>query len=116
MTDAPLASMAASFVAPVPGAARRGAAAARQTSMYLAYTSFAVRMRQGRDILKSAAAAFRADTFRELCARFGAGGGQIDFSQLLGGTATRWPPVRDAFGRDRLGLEVSIPSRSLEIA
>lgn len=93
--------------------AHRGAAAARQTSMYLAYTSFAVRMAQGRDILKSTAAAFPPDTFRELCARFGAGGAQIDLSQLSG-HLDALATVRDAFGRDGLGLEVSIPARSLE--
>ena len=46
-----------------------------RTSMYLAYTSFAVRMLQGRDILKSTAAALDAHAFLQLCRRFHVGGG-----------------------------------------
>src|SRR5215207_10642588 len=53
-----------------------------RTSMYLAYTSFAVRMLQGRDILKSTAAALDARAFLELCRRFHVGGAQVDLSQL----------------------------------
>lgn len=95
-------------------AGRRGtAAAARQTSMYLAYTSFAVRMAQGRDILKSTAATLDPEMFRALCANFGAGGAQIDLSQVSG-QLDALAAVRDAFGRDGIGLEASIPARYLE--
>ena len=50
--------------------------------MCLAYTSFAVRMLQGKDILKSNAAALTADQFLDLCVRFGARGAQLDWSQI----------------------------------
>ena len=94
-------------------AGRRGMAAAHQTSMYLAYTSFAVRMAQGRDILRSTAATLDPETFRTLCAGFGAGGVQMDLSQVSTQLETLGA-VRDAFGRDGIGLEVSIPARYLE--
>jgi sugar phosphate isomerase/epimerase len=106
-----LLAMMASALVVAPAA--RARAAERQTSMYLAYTSFAVRLRQARDTQHGTAAAFGADAFRELCARFGTGGGQIDFSQLPAG-AEQLTAVRQAFARDRLELEVSMPSRCLE--
>jgi sugar phosphate isomerase/epimerase len=81
--------------------------------MWLAYTSFAVRLRQGRDLVQGNASALPADAFRELCARFGTGGGQVDFAQLPAGEeALR--QVREAFARDGLQLEVSMPARALE--
>jgi 3-oxoisoapionate decarboxylase len=82
--------------------------------MYLAYTSFAVRMLQGRDILKSTAAALGPDTFLQLCTRFGAGGAQMDYSQVAVDDRSALESVREAFARDRVELEVSIPSRYLE--
>ena len=88
--------------------------ATAHTSMYLAYTSFAVRLSQGRDILKSTAAALGADTFRQLCVRFGALGAQIDFSQVPVPDQTALTAIRAAFERDGVALEVSIPSRYLE--
>lgn len=98
-----------------PGAAifTRQDARVRRTSMYLVYTSFAVRMLQGRDIMKSTAATLGADTFRDLCARFGASGGQIDYSQLPQ-DPDALAAVRAAFEESRVELEVSIPSRFLE--
>jgi len=81
--------------------------------MYLAYTSFAVRLRQARDLQHGPAAAFGADALRDLCVRFGTGGAQIDCAQLPDG-ADQLTAVRQAFARDRLELEVSMPSRCLE--
>ena len=108
------------FLATMAGAglkARRGAspaAAGRRTSMYLAYTSFAVRLAQGRDILKSTAAALGPDAFRDLCERFGSRGGQIDFSQLPLDEQAALRRIRGAFAERRVDLEVSIPARLLE--
>jgi sugar phosphate isomerase/epimerase len=85
----------------------------QRSSMWLAYTSFAVRLRQGRDLLHGNASALDAAAFRELCVTFEASGGQIDFSQLPAG-AGPLAAVRDAFTRDGLALEVSMPSRALE--
>ena len=95
-------------------ATRRSQAAGRTTSMYLAYTSFAVRMAQGRDLLKTNAAALGADAFRQLCVQFGAAGGQMDLSQVPVGDAAALTATRGAFERDHVALEVSIPSRYLE--
>ena len=86
----------------------------RQTTMCLAYTSFAVRMLQGRDIMKTTAAALGADAFRQLCARFGTRGGQMDFSQVAVDDTAALARVREDFTREGLELEVSIPSRYLE--
>lgn len=82
--------------------------------MYLAYTSFAVRMLQGRDILKSTAAALGPDAFRALCVQFGARGGQIDLSQVPVGDAAALTAIRAAFAEADVRLEVSMPSRYLE--
>ena len=97
-------------------AARAGAstAAVAATSMYLAYTSFAVRMSQGRDILKSNAAAVGPDALRELCVRFGARGCQIDLSQVPVADLAALDGIRARFEKDAIALEVSIPSRYLE--
>jgi sugar phosphate isomerase/epimerase len=82
--------------------------------MCLAYTSFAVRLLQGRDILKSTAAALPADTFLDLCVRFGAGGAQLDWSQLESRDAAALARLRSRIDRDRLALELSVPSSALE--
>lgn len=84
-----------------------------RTSMWLAYTSFAVRLRQGRDLLRGNASALPADAFRMLCAQFGTGGGQVDFAQLPEGSDALGR-VREAFARDHLDLELSMPARALE--
>ena len=65
--------------------------------MYLAYTSFAVRMLQGRDILKSTAAALDAHAFLQLCRRFHVGGAQVDLSQLPVDNPVALAAVRSAF-------------------
>lgn len=107
-----------SFVAALLGgpwlAARAGVSAGHATSMYLAYTSFAVRMSQGRDILKSNAAALGPDAFRQLCLRFGSRGCQIDLSQVPVADHAALAAIRSAFEKDAIALEVSIPSRYLE--
>ncbi len=104
-------AMAAS--AAVVGPLARPASAASRTSMCLAYTSFAIRMRQAREGAAAAARSVDADVFRELCAGFGTGGGQVDFSQLPSG-ADGLAAVREGFERDGLELEVSMPARALQ--
>ena len=84
------------------------------TSMYLAYTSFAVRMLQGRDILKSTAAALDAHAFLELCRRFHVGGAQVDLSQLPVDNPEALAAVRSAFEQQRIAIELSVPFRYLE--
>jgi len=85
-----------------------------RTSMYLAYTSFAVRMLQGRDILKSTAAALDAHAFLQLCRRFHVGGAQVDLSQLPVDNPEALAAVRSAFERQRIAIELSVPFRYLE--
>ena len=80
--------------------------------MCLAYTSFAVRMLQGRDILKSTAAALPAGTFLDLCDQFGAGGAQLDWSQLESHETEALTALRRRVERDRLTLELSVPSNA----
>jgi len=82
--------------------------------MRLVYTSFAVRMLQGRDIMQTTAAALGPDVFLKLCVRFGAAGGQMDLSQLSSTEASALAAVREAYAAERVALEVSIPSRALE--
>ena len=82
--------------------------------MHLAYTCFAVRMLRGRDIFKTTAAALDPETFRALCCRFGAGGVQLDLSQLPVDDAPALAAVREVFEARGLEIELSIPSRYLE--
>src|SRR4029078_7579953 len=82
--------------------------------MCLAYTSFAVRMLQGRDILKSTAAALPASALLDLCVRFGAHGGQIDWSQIESHEPEALTALKARADRDHLRLELSVPASCLE--
>ena len=82
-------------------------------SLGLAYTSFAVRMLQGRDIMQSTAAALPAAAFVDLCIQAGAGGCQIDLSQLDGLDAEALAALRDTLERHALFVELSVPAESL---
>jgi sugar phosphate isomerase/epimerase len=92
----------------------RAVHAARRTSVYLAYTSFAVRLAQRSDPARTAPAALDADAHLRLCDRFGSGGAQVDFSQLPIGDARALAKVRSAFEEHGVDLELSIPARYLE--
>ena len=91
-------------------------AAAPPSRMCLAYTSFAVRMLQGRDILKSTAAALPAEGLLDLTGTFWAGGAQVDLSQLESHDPAYLARVRAKAERAGLWLELSVPSRHLESA
>lgn len=82
--------------------------------MCLAYTSFAVRMLQGRDILKSTASALPADGLLDLTERFWAGGAQVDLSQLESHDPTYLAKVRSRAEQAGLWLELSVSSKYLE--
>ncbi len=82
--------------------------------MCLAYTSFAVRMLQGRDILKSTASALPADGLLDLTERFWAGGAQVDLSQLESHEPGYLSRVRARAEKAGLWLELSVPSKYLE--
>ncbi len=85
-----------------------------RTGMCLAYTSFAVRMLQGRDILKSTAAALPAEALLDLCDRFGSGGAQVDWSQLTSTDPPTLAGLRKRVAEGGLTVELSVPSRYLE--
>ena len=80
----------------------------------LAYTSFVVRLRQGRDILKTDAARLDAGAFFELCHGFGAAGGQVDLSQIVVEDGTSLAALRRGIDDRGLFAELSIPARALE--
>jgi 3-oxoisoapionate decarboxylase len=82
--------------------------------MCLAYTSFAVRMLQGKDILKSNAAALTADRFLDLCVAFGARGAQLDWSQIESHEPAALARLKARVEHDGLALELSVPASCLE--
>ena len=85
-----------------------------RTSMCLAYTSFAVRMLQGRDILKSTAAALPAEGLLDLCDKFECGGAQLDWSQIVSVEPAALVALRKRIEASHLALELSVPSKYLE--
>jgi sugar phosphate isomerase/epimerase len=85
-----------------------------RSPLYLAYTSFAVRLARGREGAKSSNAGLDAEAFLDLCARFGVAGAQVDFSQLPLDDPGALDRVRAAFARKGVVLELSIPSKYLE--
>jgi 3-oxoisoapionate decarboxylase len=78
----------------------------------IAYTSFAVRLLQGRDILRTDAARLTARSFFELCHRFGAAGGQVDLSQIQNSASLS--DLRAWVAGHGLFVELSIPAQALE--
>jgi 3-oxoisoapionate decarboxylase len=85
-----------------------------RTSMCLAYTSFAVRMLQGRDILKSTAAALPAEALFDLCEKFDSSGAQLDWSQIASFEPAALAALRTRVDSTHLALELSVPSKYLE--
>lgn len=86
-------------------------AAARRSSLWLAYTSFAVRLRYGRET--PAAVPFDAVALAGMCTRVGSSGAQVDFGQLQPGKEAI-DRAAAAYRGPGLGLEVSMPARALE--
>lgn len=103
-----------SIAAAALASGRRLRAAPSTTRMCLAYTSFVVRMLQGRDILKTTAAGLPADGLFDLCERFWAGGIQLDLSQLESGEAEYLKRLRARVEKAGAWLELSVPSKHLE--
>jgi sugar phosphate isomerase/epimerase len=71
-------------------------------------------MLQGRDIMKTTAAALPADLLFDLCARFGSGGAQLDWSQLPSRDPAELAALRARIDRERLVVELSAPSSCLQ--
>jgi sugar phosphate isomerase/epimerase len=81
----------------------------------IAYTSFVIRMLQGRDVLRGGTAAgLPAEAFVDLVRSFGGSGAQIDLAQLGSADAQERKRVRAALERHGLFAELSVPARSLE--
>ena len=114
MTSAPTRREFLSVMAVGAGLATGRQTSTSRTRMCLAYTSFAVRMLQGRDILKSTAAALPAEGLLDLTERFWAGGAQVDLSQLESHDPAYLARVRAKSEKAGLWLELSVPSKYLE--
>lgn len=95
----------------------RAAGAVGSGRFAIAYTSFAVRLRQGRDLIRGApagAAAFSAEAFLDLCRSFAADGCQMDESQLSSSSAEYLDGLRRRLDESGLFLELSIGGKALE--
>lgn len=104
---------AAALLAGSPRAAR----AAGNGRFAIAYTSFAVRLRQGRDLIRGApagAAPFPAEAFVDLCRSFGADGCQMDESQLSSRGAEYLDGIHRRLTEAGLFLELSVDGKALE--
>ena len=84
----------------------------------IAYTSFAVRLRQGRDLIRGASAgpgaAFPAEAFLDLCRTFGADGVQMGLAQLTSVAPDYLDGLRRRLGEAGQFLELSVDGTVLE--
>jgi sugar phosphate isomerase/epimerase len=93
--------------------------AAKKGRFGIAYTSFAVRMLQGRDLIRGTAPgapAFPAESFIDLCRSFGADGCQMDVTQLPSRDPATLDGLKRRLAEGGLFLELSVDGRSLEDA
>jgi len=83
----------------------------------LAYTSFAVRLQRGRDLIRGAGApALPAEPFLELVRAFGADGCQLDLSQLASTESTYLDGLKRRLDEAGLFVELSVSGKALEDA
>jgi 3-oxoisoapionate decarboxylase len=94
------------------GAAYAQPAAAPPTSMFLAFTSFVVRLGHSREA--PSGQAFGGEALLQQCVRFGARGAQVALSQLPAADPPALAAMRQAFERHRVEIELSLPASSLE--
>ncbi len=81
----------------------------------IAYTSFVIRMLQGRDVLRAGTArGLPAEAFVELVRSYGGSGCQMDLSQLDPTQPLELRRVREALEKHSLFLELSVPASALE--
>jgi sugar phosphate isomerase/epimerase len=108
------------FVGALGGAAlaamtARRALGAGEGRYAIAYTSFAVRLQRGRDLIRGAGApALPAEAFIDLCRSFGADGCQLDVSQLASTDAAYLDGIRRRARDASLFVELSASGRCLE--
>jgi len=81
----------------------------------IAYTSFAVRLQRGRDLIRGAGApSLPAETFIDLCRSFGADGCQLDQSQLASTEPAYLDGIKRRLGEAGLFVELSASGKALE--
>jgi sugar phosphate isomerase/epimerase len=92
---------------------RGGLAAARGYG--IAFTSFAVRLQRGRDLIRGAGPiGLPAESYIDLCRRFGADGCQLDIGQLDSTKPDYLDGLRRKLDEARLFVELSAPGRIFE--
>ncbi len=107
-----LRTLAATALATTAGARSLFAAGGRYA---IAYTSFAVRLQRGRDLIRGAGApALPAETFIDLCRSFAADGCQLDLSQVASTEASALDALKRRLGEANLFLELSVGAKNLE--
>ncbi|MFI4946844.1 MAG: sugar phosphate isomerase/epimerase family protein [Burkholderiales bacterium] len=81
----------------------------------IAFTSFAIRLRQGRDILRDTGApSLSADAFIDLLLRFEADGGQMDITQLVSTEDSYLDGLKHRIDGSKLFLELAVGGPALE--
>lgn len=81
----------------------------------IAYTSFAVRLQRGRDLIRGAGApSLPAEAFIDLCRSFGADGCQLDVSQLASTEPAYLDGIKRRLGEAGLFVELSASAKALE--
>jgi sugar phosphate isomerase/epimerase len=81
----------------------------------IAYTSFAVRLQHGRDLIRGAGTpSLPAEAFIDLCRSFGADGCQLDQSQLASTEPAYLDGLKRRLGEAGLFVELSASSKALE--
>ena len=92
---------------------RAGLAAGR--GFAIAFTSFAVRLQRGRDLIRGAGPiGLPAETFLELCRSYGADGCQLDIGQLQSTEPAYLDGLKRKLGEARLFVELAAPGRIFE--
>ena len=96
------------------GASPRGALAA--TGGYgIAFTSFAVRLQRGRDLIRGAGpVGLKAEALLALCRSFGADGCQLDIGQLESTEAAYLDGFKRQLGEAGLWVELAVPGKIFE--
>ena len=102
--------LAAVRLAGLKPCATSGAAAG--TSMFLAFTSFAVRLERARD--GGGGPPFGGQALLGECVRFGARGAQVALSQLPAADRQALADLRTAYERRQVEVELSLPASSLD--
>ncbi len=81
----------------------------------LAYTSFAVRLRRGRDLVRGTGApGLSAEAFVDLLRQFGADGGQMDITQLASTEPGYLDGIKRRLDESKLFLELAVGGKALE--